>query len=71
MGFMRKGVEIEAPFSYLSPLCLTTPGLLVLLLLPMVLATPNIRGEHWEDREYMPGSGFYHQQRREGRIFFK
>ena len=68
---MRKGVEIEAPFSYLSHLCLTSPGLLVLLLLPVVPATSNIRGEHWEDRDYMPGPGFSHQQRREGGIFFK
>ena len=40
----RKGVEVEAQFSYLSHLCLTTPGLLVLLLLPVVPATPN-KGE--------------------------
>ena len=38
-------VEIEAPFSYLCHLCLSAPGLLVLLLFPMGPTAQNSKGE--------------------------
>ena len=41
-------VEIEAPFSYLCHLCLSAPGLLVLLLFPMGPTAQNSKGESGE-----------------------
>ena len=38
-------VEIESPFSYLCHLCLSAPGLLVLLLFPMGPTAQNNKGE--------------------------
>ena len=47
-GHMER-VEIEAPFSYLCHLCLSTPGLLVVLLLfPMGPTAQNSKGESGE-----------------------
>ena len=46
-GHMER-VEIEAPFSYLCHLCLSTPGLLALLLFPMGPTAQNSKGESGE-----------------------
>ena len=64
-------VEIEAPFSYLYHLCVSAPGLLVLLLFPMGPTAQNSKGESRKNGECMPGSGFSHRQGREGDLFFK
>ena len=44
----QEGVETEAPFSYLCHLCLSAPGLLVLLLFPMGPTAQNSKGESGE-----------------------
>lgn len=46
-GHMER-VETEAPFSYVCHLCLSAPGLLVLLLFPMGPTAQNSKGESGE-----------------------